>query len=147
VCFEGALDDAVGRLYRVTELIAQAQLRAQYGLRADNLDLDDTQIPAASRERLAALADEATGRVRIGLAATYQLLAEMQDPLGQYFREHPTLIVLLQVRNDSLFAHGLEPIGAGCWPEVGPRWEAWLDGAIATLSADRPAGAPGEGPP
>lgn len=129
----GRFDDAVGRLYRATELLAQARLRSRYGLHTGDLAVDHPAIPFASRERLERLRGAEDGRVRVSLVAGYRLLEEMGDPLGRYFAERQEVMQLLEARNHSLFAHGLEPIGVDRWRELGSRWEAWLKEAEKRL--------------
>lgn len=128
-------DDAVGRLYRATELLAQIRLRRTFGLHVSDLKLDDPRIPQPTRERLEAYRRPADtkGRpqpIRIGLFAAYELLADLSDPLGTYFTDHLTeLHGLMKKRNHSFFAHGLSPIGSETAADLLPRWRSWLDRA------------------
>ena len=126
-------DDAVGRLYRATELLAQVRLRREHGLRTGDLDLSSTAVPEPSRSWLQDLRDPRSERVRIGLFASYRLLAEMGDPLGMYFADNEQLLhQVIEKRNQSMFAHGLTPIDGEVWRQVGQKWQAWLQGALTT---------------
>lgn len=135
----GRFDDAVGRLYRATELAAQARLRLAYGLRTDDLDLAHPRLPPSSREWLEALHRAGETRVRISLVAAYRLLVEMDDPLGRHFEKSRRVMRFLEMRNQSLFAHGLEPIGPDRWVQVGGAWLEWLSSATEILR-DGPRG-------
>lgn len=128
-------DDAVCRLYRATELLAQIRLLSCYGIRTHNVDPSHKAIPEAARRWLEGLRtsreDGKAGTAQIGLVAAYQLLGEMEDPLGVYYAEGKTwLLNALSKRNSSLFAHGLAPIGPDSWRSVGKRWQQWLEEAM-----------------
>lgn len=97
-------DDAVARLYRVIELIAQYKLK-NYGIDdTSNVSLD--KVPPE-------LIDEwkiTEGKIKIGLWQDYQLLATKQDNLGKRFMADQRLKNLLQRRNESILAHGLKRV-------------------------------------
>lgn len=101
---EGHWVDAVARLYRLTELIAQFRLARSYGL--DTGALDVASLPESVRLEYEQRRDE-SGRVRLGLKEAYELLAKLNDPLGQSYSE---LQGVLQARNDSIGGHGLLPV-------------------------------------
>lgn len=127
----GRYDDAVGRLYRATELLAQVRLLRKYKVRTGGVDLAHAVIPEASRGWLEAR-KEPSGKVKLGLFDAYRLLADLGDPLGAYFTENEKqLRNVVLARNDSLFAHGLTPITEALWERTGAPWAAWLAGALA----------------
>ncbi len=131
-------DDAVCRLYRATELLAQIRLMSRYAIRTHHVDPNHKAIPESARQWLEGqrtrLEDGKTRPVQIGLAAAYQLLGEMEDPLGVYYREKKSwLLNALSRRNSSLFAHGLTPIGPDTWRSVGKRWQQWLKEALQSI--------------
>jgi len=97
----GRYDDAVGRLYRALELLAQIQLQKVYTIRTGDVDL--TKLPESIRDNY---------QKQLGLMQSYQLLADLpNDPLGIWFQKHKSPIQdKLKVRNFSLMAHGLKPI-------------------------------------
>lgn len=103
---EGKYDDAVARLYRNIELIAQLKLKEK-GIETFNVDLN--KIPLESREKLEKEKDS-EGRIRIGLAKAYDLLNNFEDKLGKRFVSDENLKNLLRKRNESILAHGLTPI-------------------------------------
>ena len=97
-------DDAVGRLYRVTELIAQYQLKS-YGIE-DTGDVPKDKIPTSLRGEL----ETGDAKVKVGLHTSYRLLAAHGDKVGQRYQEDRLLQDLLRRRNTSILAHGLKPV-------------------------------------
>jgi len=101
-------DDAVARLYRSVELMAQIRLLA-YGIKTKAVPLD--RIPEGCRAPLEA--EAVGGVVACGLQAAYRLLECLGDELGCVFRK---LLPLpgkgcLEARNNSILAHGFDPAG------------------------------------
>jgi CRISPR-associated protein (TIGR02710 family) len=102
---EGRVDDAVARLYRAIEAVAQVALKERYGIDSTTkIPLD--RIPAVLRPEWDSRANE--GFVTVGLQDAYALLASLEDPLADKFRnaalngtESP-----LVARNQSILAHG-----------------------------------------
>ncbi|WP_129678158.1 TIGR02710 family CRISPR-associated CARF protein [Candidatus Chloroploca sp. Khr17] len=100
-------DDAVARLYRAIELLAQVQLERRHELRSG--DLDVAKLPEALRPTYEMRRHE--GKVRLGLQDSYALLVALNDPLGVAFtRVQGPLANALLSRNQSILAHGLTPI-------------------------------------
>ncbi len=137
----GRFDDAIGRLYRATELLAQVRLLRRFGIATSDVDVAAAGIPPEVRERLEGwrqaprLAGE-SGRVTLGLVAAWQLLADLDEPLGTHFVDRkPQVLGWLDVRNRSLLAHGLRPVERATWDDVGRKWLAWLDDARAIVAA------------
>ena len=112
---QSAWDDAVGRLYRACEMIAQIRLLDGYQQRTSNID--PAKLPESLRETYAQKKN-ARGKLSIGLAESYVLLDQLGDPLGRLFSRmygHPPgaageLHNLLNRRNASLLAHGVRPV-------------------------------------
>ena len=104
-------DDAIARLYRAFELIAQIRL-ASYGLTSSDIDVNILLEKKVSQEFIDALEktrDE--GKIKIGLIKDYELLAELDDELGKYFAENRHSINNITIkRNNSILAHGLESL-------------------------------------
>lgn len=107
---EQRFDDAVARLYRACEALAQVRLR-------ENHDIPDTkavslaQLPDVLRTEWANRGRD-NGCFAIGLQDAYRLLKERGDELGRKFfelgladEESP-----LAARNQSILAHGFEPV-------------------------------------
>lgn len=132
-------DDAVGRLYRATELLAQIRLRRLYRISTTNVEIEgrfgeqvEAWLETLPKER---------GKRRIGLRKAYELLDLLGDPLGRRYRAaERRLLGWIGVRNGSLFAHGLEPIGAAGWRRIGEPWVEWLRTAAEDL--ETPSGPP-----
>lgn len=103
---EGKTDDAILRLYRLVELIAQERLLSRYEIDTSNVQRE--QIPAA-------LIDEFTrkysssrdGRIKIPQAASFFLLSSLNDPIGEIYETNRSRFLDIQMaRNGSYLAHG-----------------------------------------
>ncbi len=105
---EGRFDDAVARLYRCTEAIAQFRLKVQYQLDSGAVPLE--KIPANLRNKWVNRGEN--GSLKLGLQDDYALLHERQDNLGRKFVELGMAgdKSALAARNDSILAHGFVPI-------------------------------------
>lgn len=107
---EGKYDDAVARLYRSLELLAQLRLERTYGIKSGNVD--HTKVPQGISEKLRQrYSDPADGKIKIGLKAAFDLLFELGDDLGGRYRECKDIEGVLSARNNSILAHGLQPVG------------------------------------
>lgn len=110
----GRYDDAVARLYRAVELLAQIRLRETRGI--DTGDVQPESLPESIRpqyeERRNAQAALGWGRtLKLGLWEAYGLLADLNDPLGKMIRvQEDRLRDALSRRNESILAHGTSPI-------------------------------------
>jgi CRISPR-associated protein (TIGR02710 family) len=106
---EGRYDDALARLYRLTELLTQGILHTEYGIDTANVDL--AKVPDRLRGELDAIR-KPHGAIQIGLDWDYRVLEALDHPVGRQFNrgDHRGIGVLLKKRNLSLLAHGLEPI-------------------------------------
>jgi hypothetical protein len=104
---EGKYDDAVARLYRIMELIAQYRLQSNFGVETSNVDLKKT--PSISREWLLE-SKNFDGMIQIGLQNDYRLLKDFSDELGIKFFDNEQLKSYLGTRNSSILAHGMTPV-------------------------------------
>lgn len=102
-------DDAIARLYRAFELIAQIKLDA-YSINSSDVDISILSQKGASQEFIDELEKtKEDGKIRIGLVKDYLLLNELGDDLGKYYVENYKKINNMTVkRNNSILAHGLE---------------------------------------
>ncbi len=102
-------DDAIARLYRSFELIAQIQLK-KYMLNSSDIDISILKENNVSQDIIDELIKTAEdGKIRIGLIKDYQILYELDDDLGKYYIENENKIKnLTQKRNKSILAHGLD---------------------------------------
>ncbi len=104
----GYYDDAVGRLYRATEMFAQIQLKTSHNLDSSEMKLGD--LPAEIREKYKSRVRE-HNRLLLGLRDDYVLLADLHDPVGHLYESYSKKITdVLKKRNDSIFAHGVQPL-------------------------------------
>jgi CRISPR-associated protein (TIGR02710 family) len=104
---EGRVDDAVARLYRAIEALAQVALKEARGIEStEKIPLD--LIPEALRSGWAARVRE--GTLALGLQDAYTLLAGLNHDLGRKFQaaKLDDARSPLTARNRSILAHGFE---------------------------------------
>lgn len=106
---EYRFDDAIARLYRSFELIAQIKLTT-YDIKSSDVDVSLLLQKNVSPEFIEHLEKtKEDGKIRIGLSNDFLLLNELGDELGRYYVENESRIKnLTQKRNKSILAHGLE---------------------------------------
>jgi CRISPR-associated protein (TIGR02710 family) len=120
---EARFDDAVARLYRAVEALAQVRLRETYGI-ATTAEVSLERLPEPLATRWAPRASE--GVVKLGLQDAYALLAARDDPVGRRFCElgldgpESPLIA----RNASILAHGFERVSQPVFDRL---WDAAFD--------------------
>ncbi len=115
----GRYDDAVARLYRALEMLAQLRLeQREPSLKSNNLDV--TLLPEPLRPKYEALREPGEkGKIKLGLRQDYELLAELADPLGSVYQKQANrLLQALSHRNESILAHGQKPIAQPQWDEM-----------------------------
>jgi CRISPR-associated protein (TIGR02710 family) len=101
-------DDAVARLYRAVEMLAQVRLRI-HGIDAGNVEPD--RLPGDARERFATKMASRRPPLTVGREDAYWLLGELGDPLATALALHDNnLRSALTKRNNSILAHGNDPI-------------------------------------
>jgi CRISPR-associated protein (TIGR02710 family) len=103
----GANEDAMERLYRALEMLAQWVLRRDFKI--DINDVDTRRIPPRDRVGYEALRSIEDGLVKIGLRKSYSLLIVLESPLGARFQSDPVMRQFLEQRGESILAHGLRP--------------------------------------
>lgn len=129
---EGRFDDAVARLYRAIEAIAQVALKEGHGIEStEKVPLE--RIPESLQTMWAARANE--GVVALGLQDDYALLAALRDPIGKQFQDaglsgekSP-----LSMRNRSILAHGFERVSHGVFDKLWTSVLALADVEVASL--------------
>ena len=111
-------DDAVGRLYRALELTAQLLLLIDHGgIRTGDLQLE--LVPESLRPALDARRSSEKDRIELGLTASFDLLADLHDPVGgEWRRRRGEFVDALQARNHSLLAHGFRPVSYADWQRL-----------------------------
>jgi CRISPR-associated protein (TIGR02710 family) len=114
---EGRFDDAVARLYRAIEALAQVALEEGHGIaKTGKVPLE--RVPEPLRSRWAPAATE--GFVKVGLQDAYALLAALGDPLGRRFSEERLdgTTSVLNERNTSILAHGFRRVSQGVYERL-----------------------------
>lgn len=117
---EGRIDDAVARLYRAIEAIAQVALKERHDIE-NTAKVPLARVPETLRARWASCATE--GVVKLGLQNAYMLLANLNDPLGEKFASvklDGTKSPLVS-RNRSILAHGFDSVSENA---VDSLWKA-----------------------
>ncbi len=110
---QGRYDDAAGRWYRLMEWTAQWQLRSK--LNVDTADVPPEMLPSDS--------DKSTERDNsrpVGLRDAWKIVAErLSGPASEFaVRVGSELVDLLNVRNNSLLAHGFEAVDKKKWLRI-----------------------------
>jgi CRISPR-associated protein (TIGR02710 family) len=108
---EGKYDDAVARLYRAAEIVAQ-MLLARRNIDTSRVKFDD--LPAAWQEEYR----ESKESITLGQEKAFSLLESMDDDIGREFRENRNLRNYLSKRNSSILAHGLTPMTRQIYDEL-----------------------------
>lgn len=112
-------DDAVARLYRAIEAIAQFKLKTTYGIDSSNVKED--LIPVVVREEfISKYRDNKDNKIKLGLYVSYKLLKMLDNPLGKSFFEfyEKEIRGLLDIRNNSILAHGYRPVSQDTYEKL-----------------------------
>jgi CRISPR-associated protein (TIGR02710 family) len=141
----GRFDDAVARLYRAIELLAQTRLKKRDPpLDSSDLDLEKLPEPIQPKYQRMRELNELRGwgsKVQIGLVSDYVLLQELGDPLGRVYAPlADRLRQALENRNQSILAHGGTPLTQGDCDVMRGVAHTLLTDGLATL--DVPLDAP-----
>ncbi|MFN4871319.1 MAG: TIGR02710 family CRISPR-associated CARF protein [Pseudanabaena sp.] len=129
-------DDAVGRLYRAIELLEQIRLFKQYGILTGDVDI--SKLPAQLQtEYEARKASNTKKKLQLALFQSYDLLSKFtEDPLGQLFLVYKDRILnSLETRNNSLFAHGFQPISENSYIAFNQVIGGFIREGIAVVSS------------
>ena len=147
-------DDAVGRLYRAMELIEQLLLKLAVtkkvganGIDTSRVDLDrlPSDIQPQWREKAARVNSSQGGKaLKIGLAEGFDLLSDLEHPTGLDWKQRRSeLVNAINIRNESLFAHGFKPVNYSSWRELSGRLGGFLQTAILQ-HIEQHSGRPGQ---
>jgi len=121
---EKKYDDAVARLYRLCEYIAQCyisrrNLYRKTGSDVDTSDLDISILPGNFQAKYEKYRDAKDGKVKLPLYASYNLLFYLDELPGKYFFEdEKKMKKLIGLRNTSILAHGFNPISEKIYEEM-----------------------------
>lgn len=119
---EGRYDDAVARLYRAIEAMAQLRLKIHH-IDPANVTLD--QVPDLLRQQWHTRAKN--GPIRLGLQDDFILLQALNDELGDRFSQLSLADPQkspLSARNQSILAHGFQPLTDAAFNAL---WRAAID--------------------
>jgi hypothetical protein len=76
----------------------------------------------------------------LGLRADYELLAQLEDPLGLFYQEwQQRLLDVLGHRNASILAHGLDPITHESWEHMWQITSEYVEKGLQILGAQSKA--------
>ena len=101
---ENKYDDAIARLYRSLELIAQIKLKKEYNINTSDVDLEILKEYDIDLDFIS----NANGTIKISLDQDYKLLDALNDDLGKfYIKNNQHVLSSLSTRNNSILAHGL----------------------------------------
>ncbi len=139
---QGRYDDAVARLYRAIELLAQARLRLGYQLNAG--DIKVVKLPETLQSKYNNNAN-AYSKIQLSLRSDYELLVELDhcnpEPLGQLFTENKDKIIdFLRIRNNSVLAHGFTPVSEVEYKKAQTFFDYFLNEALSRLSQVKMSG-------
>lgn len=130
---ESRWDDAVARLYRAFEAMAQVRLREKYKI-PDTKGVPLESLPEPLREEWDPRARD--GKLQLGLQDAYALLKALGDDLGTRFSglglDHPEKSPLA-ARNQSVLAHGFRPVGKAAYNQLEQKFVE-----LASMSAAEP---------
>jgi CRISPR-associated protein (TIGR02710 family) len=101
---EEKYDDAVARLYRLVEFIAQYRLLEEYDI--DTSEIEYSQLPENLKVNWF---DQRYEKLQIGMNKAYILLSHLGDSLGSFLADKE-IRDLLSKRNHSILAHGMKPV-------------------------------------
>jgi len=106
---EKKFDDAVARLYRALEKIAENEL---FKIGINHSNVKDNQIPQNIRDKfISKYKDERDEKIKLPLYAKYELLKELGNQKGkEFFSQEKGIKKILDARNSSILAHGDIPI-------------------------------------
>jgi CRISPR-associated protein (TIGR02710 family) len=116
---ERRFDDAVARLYRAVEALAQVRLRENHDI-PDTKAVSLTQLPDSLRTEWANRGRD-NSSFALGLQDAYRLLNDRGDELGRKFfqlglaDEQRSPLVS---RNQSILAHGFHPVGEALYNQL-----------------------------
>ncbi len=119
--YEARYDDGVARLYRAIESLAQLALAERHEIPSTD-DVPLERVPESIRGHWALRAEDE--KLVLGLQDAFALLDELDDHTGKAFkalRLHDPQRSPLTARNQSILAHGFQPVGPNVFDQL---WRA-----------------------
>ncbi len=127
----GFYDNAIARLYRALELFAQIRLKKEYQIETNHLE--KSLIKLKNKDKWEKKKNE-EGEIKIGVNDDYELLFELDDPMGKVYMENKNKFIdKLKLRNDSKLAHGDIPIDEAKWNEFLKFFEEFIERVCGDL--------------
>jgi len=113
---QGQYDDALARLYRLTELVAQYLLRTKYGVETSDVNKDFLKERGLLEDY-----EECRNRqgiIQLPLYRSYDLLLRLGEDTARLYTNDKEFRDHLTARNESILAHGFSPIGNGVYEKL-----------------------------
>jgi CRISPR-associated protein (TIGR02710 family) len=103
---EGKYDDAVARLYRALEMLAQLEFRKEFNCSTSEVKIEN--LPETYREETKnSYLDKKDNKIKIPLFGAFNLLASIQNKIGlEFMSMQEEIKQILSKRNNSILAHG-----------------------------------------
>lgn len=128
---EGKYDDALARIYRLFEFIAQIKLYRDH----DKIETERISLKVLPEQVRGKYENDFSSQKKtlpFAMVRSYDLLRDLNDQLGSdfmrdYADEHNILNVLLGKRNKSVLAHGFNPIAREDCEKLMAIAETYLD--------------------
>ncbi len=126
-------DDAVARLYRALELLAQVHLWKIYQIKTGDVNIG--KLPELLHEKYKSMRSPSNNKIEIALKKSYELLSELSnDTLGLLYQEKANAILnALKIRNYSILAHGLRPINNSDYQSFSKVVVPFIEAGIAAV--------------
>ncbi len=112
---QGRFDDAVARTYRLIEWTAQWQLRGKCGI--DTANVPGEKLPPGVDGK-----PDRDGKIKTGLWEAWRMVAHHLDGPVKKLPDG-RLRALLDIRNNSILAHGYKPVQDEDWMKM----KTWVD--------------------
>lgn len=107
---QGRYDDGMARLYRALEMRGQIAFENRTGLSTSAVT-PDCLPPELKEEYMSRYQSPETGKLQLGLFATFRLLHALDDPAGfEFMANQDAFTKVLFARNQSVLAHGVLPV-------------------------------------
>lgn len=135
----GDFDDAIARLYRCLEMIGQYQLLSKFKLVTSNLQLVEikNKIPLELYERIVSNT-RGSNKLVSGLVENFEILSflDKDDPISiKYLKCNDALKASLSFRNQSILAHGTDPVGKEKYDKMENLCMQFIESMIENLNS------------
>jgi hypothetical protein len=122
-------DDAVARLYRALEMLAQIRLKTAYENDTSEISLE--KLPEQLRKEYEKYTRD-QGKIILGLREDYHLLAKLDDEIGKDFvKKEKQILDGLKIRNCSILAHSETPVTEEDYQKVSNTFVSFINEALS----------------